>query len=317
MNMVQSTVVEDDRVTWISSLWKGAGDYRGQSDEVLFVSFPFDHCVSHRPGARHGPEAILNALSSYSAYCTDRRTDIGLLSWVREDPLPADNDIQAYFAAAQAKIAGLPEAGSLICLGGDHSVGDAIYRGQVERLGKKVGLIQIDAHFDCRAPVKGREHSGHWIYTLADILDYRCLAQIGVNASIYAGHYVEQAERSGVLVKTVSETRRHGSEATMALAIEHVLRDSDCFHVSMDIDVIDQAFCPGTSVPNPAGLFPIEVCDMLFLASRHSRFVGCDIMEVSPPLDTDERTSHVAAQIILHTMSGLALRSSAGLAAVA
>lgn len=301
---MSETVVEDASVKWISEIW--GKDITDESlGSVSFLSFPFDHCVSHRPGTRHGPASILNALGTYSSYCTDRRADLSALQFVDSGIVPATNEIHRYYEMAQKAVASVPGEHQLVCLGGDHSVGDPIIRGQILRTDQKVGLIMIDAHFDSRPPIIGAEHSGHWIHTLGDVMDYKSLAQIGINASIYAGHYVEKAEADGTYLRTASELHDQGAVATMDAAITHILQNCERFHITLDIDAIDQAFCPGTSVPNPCGLFPQQIVDMLYLATKHPAFIGFDIMEVSPPLDTEDRTSHVAAQIILHAMAGM------------
>lgn len=300
-----TTVVDDSSVRWIESFWSDERPSRGTAHATV-MSFPFDYCVSHRPGTRHGPAKIIELLNGYSAYCTDRRTDFSGLALVDGGNVPALNNIARYYENVRQAVRELGPETVLIGLGGDHSVSDPIYRGQVDRTGGPVGLIVLDAHFDSRPPVSEREHSGHWMYTLSDVIDYEASAQLGLNASIYAAHYMEIAERNGIMIRTLSEARS-GNVASLAdEAIQHVLRKTERFHLSIDIDAIDSAFCPGTSVPNPCGFLPHEVLDIAFRAALHPGFAGCDIMEVSPPLDTDDRTSHVAAQIILHVLAGVA-----------
>lgn len=304
-----TTVVDDDSVRWIKGLWSDAGARPGVAHATI-VSFPFDYCVSHRPGTRHGPAKIIELLNGYSAYCTDRRTDFSGLALANGGAVPALNNIARYYERVRQAVRELGPRTVLIGLGGDHSVSDPIYRGQVDRTGGAVGLIVVDAHFDSRPPVPEREHSGHWMHTLRDVVDYEASAQLGLNASIYAPHYMEIAERSGIMVRTLSEARSADMATLADEAIRHVLRKTDRFHLSIDIDAIDAAFCPGTSVPNPCGFLPHEVLDIAFRAASHPGFAGCDIMEVSPPLDTDDRTSHVAAQIILHVLAGVAQREA-------
>jgi agmatinase len=84
---------------------------------------------------------------------------------------------------------------------------------------------------------------------------------------------------------------------------------SRCY-ITVDIDAIDQAFAPGTSVPATNGLYPYEVTELLFcLASRHDVF-GFDLTEVSPPLDPTGATVALAADLIHHLWAGIARRRS-------
>ena len=308
MNEIRATtVVNDDSVRWIKDFWSKEPP-EGDRAYATILSFPFDYCVSHRPGTRHGPTKIIELLNGYSAYCTDRRADFSDLALIDGGTVPALNNLARYYDNVRQAVRELGPDTVLIGLGGDHSVSDPIYRGQVDRAGGTMGLIVLDAHFDSRPPVAEREHSGHWMYTLSDVIDYEATAQLGLNASIYAPHYMEIAERSGIMIRTLSEVRSQNMKELADEAIGHVLRKADRFHLSIDIDAIDSAFCPGTSVPNPCGLLPHEVVDIAYRAALHPGFAGCDIMEVSPPLDTDDRTSHVAAQIILHVLAGVAQR---------
>ena len=274
------TVVEDESVRWIRDGWSDRSDLWHTAARVTVLGFPFDHCVSHRPGTRFGPSRILDLLNGYSRYCTDRRADLTAVRLVNGGTVPMINNIARYNEQVRHAVAALDPGEILLGLGGDHSVSDPIYRGQADRSEEPVGLIMVDAHFNSRPPVPEREHSGHWVYTLRDVLDYRATAQLGINASIYAPHYMQQAEESGILVRTLSETRRQSTESLIHEAIEHVLNHAGRFHLSIDIDAIDAAFCPGTSVPNPCGLYPQEVADIAFFAAQHEAFLGCDIMEV-------------------------------------
>jgi arginase family enzyme len=52
--------------------------------------------------------------------------------------------------------------------------------------------------------------------------------------------------------------------------------------LSFDVDVIDSAFAPATGTPEVGGVLTQEKQQLLrALAGR--RFVGCDVVEVSPP----------------------------------
>jgi len=83
----------------------------------------------------------------------------------------------------------------------------------------------------------------------------------------------------------------------------------DGVYVSVDIDCLDRAHAPGTSVPNIAGFRPHDVADGPFEIARRADVIGLDITEVSPPLDRDRQTSGLAALLVLHYMAGLARRS--------
>jgi agmatinase len=81
-------------------------------------------------------------------------------------------------------------------------------------------------------------------------------------------------------------------------------RVGDKIYLSFDMDVVDPAFAPGVSTPVPGGLSSSEA---LYLVREVSKLglVGFDIMEVSPPYDVQDMTSHLAGRIILEAATGV------------
>ncbi len=72
-------------------------------------------------------------------------------------------------------------------------------------------------------------------------------------------------------------------------------------YVSIDIDVLDPGFAPGTGTPEAGGLTNRELLGILRgLAGVH--LVGADIVEVAPPYDHAEVTavaaSHAAYELL-------------------
>jgi agmatinase len=74
-------------------------------------------------------------------------------------------------------------------------------------------------------------------------------------------------------------------------------------YVSIDIDVLDPAFAPGTGTPEAGGITNRELLGVLRgLAGLH--LVGADIVEVAPPYDHAEVTA-VAASHVAYELLGL------------
>jgi agmatinase len=67
-------------------------------------------------------------------------------------------------------------------------------------------------------------------------------------------------------------------------------------YVSIDVDVMDPAFAPGTGTPEPGGLQSREVLAIL-RALDGLNLIGADVVEVSPPFDHAEITSLAAANL--------------------
>jgi agmatinase len=295
-------VVQDSSTKWFSQHWDKP--IVNPVCHLGFLEIPFDYAVSYRPGTRFGPQKIIANLNEQSLFCTDKRSrleDIAIKHFGIVDIL---HSLPKTYQNIKNAIDKIPHPFIPVCLGGDHSISDPILRSMIEKHGNHFGLVIFDAHFDSREPIKDKEHSGHWVKTLENVLNYQNVIQLGINASIYSDSYLITAEKNGILVKTPFEIRHSGLMNTVQ-EIKNHLTDIQKIYISVDIDVIDQAFAPGTSVPNPCGLFPYEVADLLFALASGYSIIGFDITEVSPPLDINEITSKVAAQFILNFMAGI------------
>ncbi|MEA2604863.1 MAG: agmatinase [Acidobacteriota bacterium] len=311
MMVHESRVVDDASVRWIENHWSASPSADGQPLSFEFANIPFDYAVSHRPGTRFGPGAIVKALNGYSLYCVDKRINLEGTHFHHRGDVDVVHSLEESYRNIQRFTADLPPHVHPVFFGGDHSITDPLVRGMKERLGgRSFGLIIFDTHFDSRKPVRGKEHSGHWIYTLRDVIDYGVVVQLGLSAPIYSEQYMRTAEEQGILVRTPYEIRRQGWRETLLEAMEHALAGTDGIYISVDIDSIDQAFAPGTSVPNPCGFLAYEVVDAIFEISAAAPVFGLDITEVSPPLDHLDATAHLAAQIALNHVAGVVCRTA-------
>jgi arginase family enzyme len=68
-------------------------------------------------------------------------------------------------------------------------------------------------------------------------------------------------------------------------------------YVTLDIDVVDPAFAPGTGTPQVGGLSSAQILELV-RSLQALNIVGCDLVEVSPPYDTGEITSLLAANLL-------------------
>ena len=68
-------------------------------------------------------------------------------------------------------------------------------------------------------------------------------------------------------------------------------------YVTLDIDVVDPAFAPGTGTPQVGGLSSAQILDLV-RGLKGMNLVGCDLVEVSPPYDNGEITSLLAANLL-------------------
>ena len=78
-------------------------------------------------------------------------------------------------------------------------------------------------------------------------------------------------------------------------------------YLSIDIDVLDPAFAPGTGTPEIAGMTSREIVNVLRGLSGLN-LISADVVEVSPAYDHAEVTSLAAATIVYELINLFAKR---------
>jgi agmatinase len=225
--------------------------------------------------------------------------------------LPADP--ARSHAAIEATVGQVLDAGLLpIVLGGDHSIAEPDIRACAARHGA-VGLVHFDTHTDTGSEVFGVEIShGTPMFRLveAGLLDPSRYVQIGLRG-YWPGEaeFSWQAER-GIRSFFAHDVRELGIAEVMRRAIAQV--GPGPVFLSVDVDVLDPAFAPGTGTPEPGGLTSAE----LLLASRRAaqelELVGADVVEVIPTaVGSADITALVADRVVREILTGIALRRRA------
>jgi agmatinase len=134
-------VVCDPAVQWVSEKW-AAHVEPGTTPAFSILRIPFDYAVSHRPGARYGPRAILEALNGLTLYCTDKRVSLGQIQLHDAGEVDIVHSFSESYQNIEASVQRMPAGANPIFLGGDHSITDPIIRGMLRRHpDQKVGLV--------------------------------------------------------------------------------------------------------------------------------------------------------------------------------
>jgi agmatinase len=165
-----------------------------------------------------------------------------------------------------------------------------------------VALLHFDAHLDTwdtyfgAAYTHGTPFRRAWEEGL--LLEDRA-THVGIRGPLFSpGDLVDDA-RFGFEIVTAMDVLDDGRQA-VADRIRHRLGDAPVY-VSIDIDVLDPAFAPGTGTPEAGGLTSREILGIL-RGLAGVNLVGADIVEVAPPYDHAEVTtvaaSHVAYELL-------------------
>ena len=278
--------------------------------DVAIVGAPTDDLVSDRPGTRFAPRAIRSASCPPGPHLEagiDAFAALSIVDYGDAPVIPADA-VRTH-AAIEALVGETVDAGALpVTLGGDHSITEPCVAAIAARSGP-VGLIHFDTHTDTGTEVFGVEVShGTPMYRLveAGVVDPRRYVQIGLRGYWPGEREFRWQEERGIASFFMHDVRRLGIEEVVGGAIDVV--GAGPVFLSVDVDVLDPAFAPGTGTPEPGGM---ESGDLLWACRRLAQeleLVGTDVVEVIPTAPGSDITALVADRIVREILTGLALR---------
>ena len=283
----------------------------GRAD-VAVLGAPFDSAATFRAGARFGPAAIREAsllLRPYNerlALAPFAAVQIADAGDAPASPIGVEEGHAAIEAAAR-ELAG--EGACVLGLGGDHSVTLPLLRAAATAHGP-LSLLQLDAHTDTWDSYFGARYTHGTIFRRAveeGIVDGGASVQIGLRGSLYSASDMEENRELGFTTLLAREFDDVGVAGALDLAAER-LRSP--VYVTVDIDVLDPAFAPGTGTPEAGGLTSRELLALLAgLGRLNLEVAGADVVEVSPPYDANGITAVAGANAAFELL-GLAARSA-------
>jgi agmatinase len=269
----------------------------GRAD-VAVLGAPFDAGTTFRAGARFGPAAIreaslllrpYNEAQAIAPFATVQVADAG-------DAPATPLDVQAGHAAIEQAARSIAnDGGRVLGLGGDHSVTLPLLRAAHAAHGR-LSLLQFDAHTDTWDSYFGARYTHGTIFRRAveeGLIDAGASVQIGLRGSLYGPEDLEENRALGFATLLARDFEAEGVAGALALARTR-LRSP--IYVTVDIDVLDPAFAPGTGTPEAGGLTSRELLALLSgLSGLDLEIAGADVVEVSPPYDPAGVTAVAAA----------------------
>jgi len=283
--------------------------------DVAIVGAPMDDLVSDRPGARMAPRAIRAASCPPGPHLeakVDAFAELRVIDFGDAAVLPADPERS--HAAIEATVAQVVAAGAIpVVLGGDHSITEPAVRAVADAHGP-VGMVHFDTHTDTGTHVFGVERShGTFIRRLVDggHVDGSRYAQVGLRG-YWPGEeeFAWQAEH-GITSLFMHDVRDLGISAVVDRAVEAV--GPGPVYLTVDVDVLDPAFAPGTGTHEPGGMTPAELLLAVRTVAAALDLVGADVVEVIPTgVGSADVTALVAERIVRETLTGIALRRRGG-----
>jgi agmatinase len=285
--------------------------------DVAVLGVPFDGGVSYRPGARFGPGHVressrllrqYNPAQDVSPFATQQVVDAG-------DVTCNPFDIPEALDAVERQARELLDGGArLLTIGGDHTVALPLLRAVTARHGQ-VAVVHFDAHLDTWDTYFGAAYTHGTPFRRAaeeGLIDPEASMHLGIRGPVYARSDFDDDTRLGFSVVTAPFVELEG----VAAAVERLrARVGDRpVYVSVDVDVLDPAFAPGTGTPEAGGLTTRELLVML-RAFADLNLVSADVVEVAPAYDHAQITGIAAAHLGYELICAMAPRPPADPAA--
>jgi len=276
--------------------------------DVVVLGVPFDSGVSYRPGARFGPSHIressrllrpYNPAQDIKPFAVQQVVDGGDIA---VNPFAID---EALASVQQRAARVLAEGAKLLTLGGDHTIALPLLRAMAEKHGP-LAVVHFDAHLDTWDTYFGADYTHGTPFRRASeegLLDKNACMHIGIRGPLYtADDLVEDGDLGFQIVHAV-EIDTLGVSGVIERMLARV--GDRPVYVSIDIDVLDPAFAPGTGTPEAGGFTSRELLAII-RAFSNTNLVGADIVEVAPAYDHAQITGIAAAHIAYELLSSMA-----------
>jgi agmatinase len=276
--------------------------------DVAVVGVPFDSGVSYRPGARFGPAHIressrllrpYNPAQDVEPFARQQVVDAGDLA---VNPFSIDEAIGQIEAGAREL---LERAGRLLTIGGDHTIALPLLRALHAKHGP-IAVVHFDAHLDTWDTYFGADYTHGTPFRRAaeeGLLDPSGCLHVGIRGPLYSARDLVEDAELGFQVVHARELDDLGPRGV----VEHLRArvGERPVYVSVDIDVLDPAFAPGTGTPESGGLTSRELLSILRgLAGLDLK--GADVVEVAPAYDHAQITGIAASHVAYELISAMA-----------
>jgi agmatinase len=275
--------------------------------EIAVLGVPFDGGTSYRPGARFGPMSVRQAARTLRP---GYHVELGIAPLEAVQIVDAGDVTVTPFDIAEActqienrtrEVIG-DRARKVVSIGGDHTIALPNLRALHSIYGP-LSLVHFDAHLDTWDTYFNAPVTHGTIFRRAfeeGLLVEDHSIHIGIRGPIYDRMDLTDDARMGFRIIRAGDLDVMGID-TAVDAVRRRVADLPVY-LSIDIDVLDPAFAPGTGTPEAGGLTSRELLRMLRQLTGIN-LVGADVVEVAPAYDHAEITCVAAATVVFDLLS--------------
>ncbi|MFH2021467.1 MAG: arginase family protein [archaeon] len=245
--------------------------------------------LSKKSGQEKSPDKIIDNLKNFFL------KESGVLPFHTIEELKLDNsDLEGCHDAIYKKVSEMSSPAILV--GGDHSLTYPAFKA-FSKMHENPGLLVFDAHLDAENDFSPPTHEDYLRMLVSDgILKRENVIVVGVRN--FHQNELEFWKKNRIKVFTMAEIAKEG-KSEIADAVMSVAKNFSGLYISVDIDVLDPAFAPGTGYLEPGGMTTRELLYFVQRLKNLKNIMMWDIVEVNPDKDLNDITSSAAAKIVL------------------
>jgi formimidoylglutamase len=268
--------------------------------EHVLIGLPFDSSIPSRPGAKLGPKAFREALSSHTTFGRGVELSARVCRDLGDLDLPGTSVRRAHERVQAAARDVFSRGGVPFFIGGDNGLTGAIIRGLADaRPELKLGLVVIDSHYDVREYDDEDSLSSGTPYRRAletPICDGARTFILGTREFANSSYYDRFVREQGITTIPMDTFDEQPAGAIARNVRERLEAVSDALFLSIDIDAVE---LPGSSAAAPGTLTSREMIAIVREIASSPKLIGCDLSELSPPWDVSGMTAKLAVRLFL------------------
>ncbi|OYT52413.1 agmatinase [Candidatus Bathyarchaeota archaeon ex4484_135] len=266
--------------------------------EWAFLGVPLDVSSTFRPGSRSAPLAVRKASLGLEIRSLITGSRLNALRICDIGDLHITLDVEETLRKLEAVVEELVRASKKVAVvGGEHTITLGIVPGLKKAL-RMPKVIIFDAHLDMRDEFQGVRICHATVgRRLTELVGPDRMAFLGVRACSDEG--LDFARENGIMVITSRELRAKGAREVIR-SLEPILDLEGPLHISLDMDVLDPSFAPAVQTPEPFGLEPGELLELLTALCRRG-LTSFDLVEMAPDYDNGQ-TAILAARLLAEVM---------------
>lgn len=292
--------------------WGEAHTKKLTSADVVLMGIPFDGAVSNAKGAAEAPDR-LRELSRILPSITEEGTPFDSLKVYDAGDVEVVLDWATYFREVERKAKEFIKTGKFcVFIGGDHSVTIPLESAFASVHSEDdIGIIHFDSHPDIIS-----EYDGHgWSHacTQRRAVELENVKPEGLSFVGLRSFMKEELDYFGqhqeITVIKARDIYKKGTSEVIRQLLEKY-RSYKKIYLTLDIDVLDPAYAPGTGTPEAGGLSTRELMEIIRELVTELPIQVVDIVEVSPPLDQANITSWAALKVLYEVFGAVAQKNN-------